>query len=40
MGTWLMARHHFLAYAGYMPSGTSWAHRTERVGEDSTGTRV
>ncbi|CAK7230079.1 hypothetical protein SCUCBS95973_007452 [Sporothrix curviconia] len=40
MGTWLMARHHFLTYAGHMAKGDAWSHRLEQMGEDSTGTRI
>ncbi|CAK7231577.1 hypothetical protein SEUCBS140593_007972 [Sporothrix eucalyptigena] len=40
IGTWLMARHHFLSFAGYMSTGTGWQHRLEHMGEDSTGTRI
>ena len=40
IGTWIMARHHFLAYAGYMTDGSGWAHRTDQRGDDSMGTRV
>lgn len=40
IGTWIMARHQFLAYAGYMKDGSGWAHRWDQQGDDSTGTRV
>lgn len=40
IGTWLMARHNFLDFAGYKPTGSAWAHRLDHMGEDSTNTRM
>jgi hypothetical protein len=40
VGTWLMARHNFLSFASYMPTGDAWQHRLDHMGEDSTNTRM